>query len=66
MIIFGCPDACLRDSCRRFASFGGWQKRAGHFCVAGVANPVRCVPDAFVDVFVCATPVADSALARAL
>eukprot|EP00973_Karenia_brevis_P078579 10908559-Karenia_brevis.AAC.1 len=42
------------------------QNRAGHGCVAGVANPFRCAPDAFVDVLVCATPVADSAPARAL
>eukprot|EP00973_Karenia_brevis_P025881 3571169-Karenia_brevis.AAC.1 len=41
------------------------QNRAGHFCLAGVADPLRFVSGAFVDVLACATPVADSAHARA-
>eukprot|EP00973_Karenia_brevis_P001159 157935-Karenia_brevis.AAC.1 len=28
------------------------QNRVGLFCVTGVANPFRCVPDAFLDVLV--------------
>eukprot|EP00973_Karenia_brevis_P033105 4568268-Karenia_brevis.AAC.1 len=31
MIMLGGPDACLRDSCRRVASFWGWPEQSWAF-----------------------------------